>query len=105
MELRSIGVLSCGKLLGAIYAALGLLIGGFMAVISLADVAGQPQGPDANGPAFMVGMGVGALIFAPVLYGILGFIGGIISAGLYNFFAGMIGGIELNFEQQQNHFE
>ena len=37
----------------------------------------------------------GAIIIAPICYAILGFIGGLIGAVVYNFAAGMMGGIEV----------
>lgn len=42
--------------------------------------------------------GVGAIIALPVFYGIMGFIGGIIMALLYNFTTGVIGGLEVEVE-------
>jgi hypothetical protein len=37
----------------------------------------------------------------PIFYGILGAIGGMISAAIYNLIASFIGGIEMNFESIQ----
>jgi hypothetical protein len=54
----------------------------------------QQQGsaaPGWLGPMF----GVGALVFFPVLYGVIGFVSGAISAALYNLFSGLVGGLEL----------
>jgi len=42
--------------------------------------------------------GVGAIVFLPIFYGVIGAVGGAICAALYNVFAGMIGGVELNLE-------
>jgi len=42
--------------------------------------------------------GVGAIIFLPIFYGVLGLVAGAIGAALYNLFAGMLGGIELETE-------
>ena len=42
----------------------------------------------------MFGMG----ILMPVIYGVMGFIGGIIGAAVYNLVASWIGGIELEVE-------
>jgi hypothetical protein len=98
MVLKSIGVLSCGKLMGTMYACLGLIFGAFMSLISLIGVAAAPGGPgneNAIGAAFV---GVGAIIFLPIFYGVMGFIGGIISAAIYNVIAGFIGGIELELQ-------
>ena len=42
--------------------------------------------------------GVGAIIFLPLFYGVMGVVLGAISAGLYNLIAGMLGGIEVETE-------
>jgi len=41
--------------------------------------------------------GFAALIMFPLMYGAIGFIGGLIWAALYNVVAGWIGGVELTF--------
>ena len=46
----------------------------------------------------MAGMGIAAVIVMPIIYGVLGFIGGIISAAMYNLIAGFVGGIEMEFD-------
>jgi hypothetical protein len=43
---------------------------------------------------------VAAIVIMPILTFALGFIQGIIFAGLYNFLAPRIGGIKLNFEEE-----
>jgi hypothetical protein len=42
--------------------------------------------------------GAGAIILLPLFYGMLGMVMGAIGAALYNLFAGMFGGIELETE-------
>ena len=102
MVLRSVGVLSAGKVSGALCAFVGLLIGGFVALMSLVGIAlqGQAQGNGPQIPAIF--MGIGALILAPIFYGVFGFISGIIYAALYNLIAGFVGGIEMDFERRAN---
>ena len=97
MVLRSVGGLSAGKLMGLLYAVLGLIFGEFFSLISLAaGAANMPQG----GPGLpMAGMVIAAVIVMPIIYGIFGFIGGIISAAMYNLIAGFVGGIEMEFER------
>jgi hypothetical protein len=97
MVLKSVGVLSCAKLMGVMYAAMGLIFGAFVSLFSVlgAVVAQQEQGANALGA---VVFGVGSVIFLPIIYGIMGFIGGIISAAIYNVVAGVVGGEELNLE-------
>jgi hypothetical protein len=43
-------------------------------------------------------IGVGAIVFFPILYACIGFIGALIAAWLYNLVAGMVGGIELEVQ-------
>jgi hypothetical protein len=97
MVLQRIGVLSCGKIMGILYAGMGLIVGAFFAIISLAGIAIPQQNAAGNPMAFMLIGGVAALIFMPIMYGIMGFIGGIIMAALYNLVASLAGGLELEF--------
>ncbi|MGH7784156.1 MAG: hypothetical protein ACREO5_09995, partial [Candidatus Binatia bacterium] len=43
-------------------------------------------------------IGIVAMIGIPIMYGIIGFIGGAIGAAVYNIFAGFVGGIEIEVE-------
>ena len=43
-------------------------------------------------------MGVGAVIFLPLLYGVFGAIGGALTALFYNIIAGMVGGLQIETE-------
>jgi hypothetical protein len=97
MVLKSVGVLSVGKIMGVLYAVMGFIIGCFMSLAAVAGVAAN-QGPNANAGMGIMALGAGAIILAPIMYGGMGFIGGIISAALYNLLAGVIGGIEMNFD-------
>ena len=98
MIVKSVGVLSVGKVLGCLYAMLGLIIGGFLTLLSLAGAAAG--GRDAGPAALLVG--VGAIVIIPVIYGGIGFIGGIIMAALYNVVASVIGGIEFELKRTVN---
>lgn len=101
MVLRSVDVLSCGKIMGALYAVLALIGGMLYTVLSLAVV--MLAQPPANGPnpaTFMVVMGVLMVFLAPIFCGIVGFLGGLLAAAVYNFLAGLIGGLELHFEHR-----
>lgn len=94
MILHRIGVMSAAKISGVVYGAGGLIAGVMVALISLAggaSAAGEGS-PAWLGPVF----GVGAIVFLPICYGLLGAIGGAIGAFLYNMFSGMVGGIELD---------
>ena len=92
LRLKRVGVLSVGLVLGAFYALFGIIAGFIITVISTA--AGDAF--DAGGLGFL--FGVGSIIVLPIVYGIIGFIGGLISALIYNLVAMMTGGIEMEFE-------
>lgn len=96
MIIKSMGVLSVGKFSGAMGAILGLLVGG---IFSLFSVLGAAFGM-ANGQSGAAGMlfGVGAVIIAPIFYGLFGFLYGIVAAFFYNIIASMIGGVEIELE-------
>jgi hypothetical protein len=98
MVISKIGVLSLGKVMGVTYALLGLLIGGCLALVSLAGAGLASAASEEGGMPAMFGamFGVGAVIFLPIFYGVMGFIGGLIGAVIYNVVAGMIGGVELD---------
>jgi len=98
LVLNRLGVFSCAKVSGVLYAAFGLLAG---MIFSLFALIGTAIGlASEGGPGALLGLffGVGAVIVLPIVYGILGFVGGIIAAGLYNLVAGVIGGVEMEFE-------
>jgi hypothetical protein len=100
MVLKRIGVLSMAKIAGILYAAIGVLVGLLFAFISsLAGMAGAHMNPDMPG-WFAPMFGVGAIVFLPVIYGVMGFITGALGAAIYNLFSGMIGGVELELEQR-----
>ena len=98
MVLRRVGILSCGKVMGILHAGMGLIVGGIFALISLAGAAlPQQQNAAGNPVAFMLAFGVAAIIIMPILYGIMGFVSGIIMSALYNLVASVVGGLELDF--------
>ncbi len=94
MTLKKIGVMSCSKMMGALYGLFGLIFGVIIALLALSGVAAGGDGGPLTGAFF----GGGAVVALPVLYGVFGFIGGIITAALYNLTAGLVGGIEVELE-------
>ena len=95
MILRRFGVFSVAKVYGALTAGMGLLFGILVALGSMIGL-GLSEG---NEPPFLAAMfGVGAVIFLPIFYGILGFCIGALMAALYNLFAGVVGGVRVEFE-------
>lgn len=86
LVIKRIGWLSVGLVFGAMYLIIGLIAGVFLFLVALLN----PQEAAFGGLA--------ALILSPLLYGVLGFIGGIIGAALYNLVAPLVGGIRIETE-------
>ena len=102
MVLRRIGPLSLAKISGVVYAMIGLVAGCFFALFSL---VGGLASADAGGPFFGLFFGAGALVFMPLFYGGIGFVGSLLMAWLYNLVAGWTGGVQLSLENPSARFE
>lgn len=90
-EITKVGILSLIKLYGALYGALGFIIGLFAALIAATGLM-------AGGDFPMMGGGIAAIIVMPILYGIIGVIAGAIGGALYNLFAQWVGGIQVELK-------
>lgn len=90
--LKRVGVLSVAKLYAAIMGVMGIFVGIIYAFFGA--ILGAASGSAGLG----AGLGLAALILVPLLYAGLGFLMGALTAGLYNLFAGWIGGIEMEFK-------
>jgi hypothetical protein len=95
MVIKRIAPLSLAKVAGTLYAILGLVLG---CIFSLVAMAGAFGAQSSRAAGFGAIIGVGAIIFLPILYGVIGFIGTLIAAWLYNVIAGAVGGIELEVQ-------
>ena len=101
MILKRIGVLSLAKIMGIIYAAMGLIVGFFISFIAfIAMLAGSAFDGSSNSVSGLL-FGIGSVFALPLVYGILGAIGGVITAALYNLIAKFTGGLELEFEGEE----
>jgi hypothetical protein len=102
LRIRKLGVLSVAKIQASIMFIISLLISipyGLI-VILYSLVGGSALGGNTG-----LGVGVGGVVFGllimiglPIMYSIIGFIGGAIASLLYNLFAGWVGGIEIEVE-------
>ena len=95
MVLKKVGAMSLAKISGVLYAAIGLIIG---AVVSLLAMLGMAANMGGSANPMGVLFGVGAIICLPIFYGLIGFIGALIGAGLYNVLARVVGGVQLELE-------
>jgi hypothetical protein len=95
-RLSRIAPLKTGVVLGVLYALLSLLM---VPVFMLAG-AGAMKAAQQNGAQVPFGFifGIGAL-FLPVLYGVAGFIFGVIAAAVYNLVAKWTGGLEIVLDE------
>jgi hypothetical protein len=99
--IRSFGVLSFGKFLGILYAMLGAVIGViYGGIMMLFGLAGGGANAENAGMFRAVGLGGGLamIIIAPILYGLLGFIFGLIGTALANLALKFSGGLELEVD-------
>jgi hypothetical protein len=92
--LKRVGILSVGKVLGILYAIFGFFFGG---ILSLFAILGATLSKDGDMLPGALG-GIAAVVLLPLLYGVAGFIGGIVMAVLYNIAARMVGGVDLEIQ-------
>jgi hypothetical protein len=90
---KRIGPGSAFKIGLALYGLMGLIIGVIFALVSM---LGGALAPASQAGVFRMFFGAGAIIAFPIFYGIIGGIGGALSALLYNLVAGWVGGLEVD---------
>ncbi|HEY5079221.1 MAG TPA: hypothetical protein VII43_05215 [Opitutaceae bacterium] len=89
---KRIAPLKAGIMLGVIYALLGCIVLPFFLIAAMVSKA---TGAAGGG---MLALGAGFALCIPILYGCLGFIGGVLSSFIYNVVAKWVGGIEFEVE-------
>ena len=89
-ELKRIAVLQTGKMLAILYAFVGLFMLPFMLIAVLVSLAGH------GGVESLLMMAPMAIMI--VFYPIMGFVGGILLAALYNLVAKWVGGLRFTVE-------
>ena len=95
MVIKRVGPLSCAKVVGILYVFVGLVLGG---IFSLLAIAGAFASDTSQAPFIGMFVGVGSIIFFPILYGCMGFLSALIGAWLYNVMAGFVGGIQMEVQ-------
>ena len=95
---RRVGPGSAFKIGLVLYGIIGLLLGIVMACVSMVAGSlgslGQSAVPGAR--VLGLGMGFGAIIVFPLLYGVIGGVFAAIGAAIYNLVAGWVGGLEVD---------
>jgi hypothetical protein len=99
LTIKRLDAVSVAKLSATIYAILGLIIGGLVSIVAILGAVIPLSDDDQGARVLGIFFGVGAVIFFPVFYGVIGFIGGLIMAGLYNLVAPRVGGVWCDVEE------
>ena len=98
-RLKRVAPLQAGKVLGILYGAMGLLFMPFFLILALVGAFAQRgQSPHDGAGAVAVGMMIAMGVAAPIMYGVMGFVFGVISAAFYNLIARWVGGLEFEIE-------
>jgi hypothetical protein len=97
MVIRKVGIGSLVKVAGVLYALLGLVFGVCFALF--ATVFGAATAANSDMPGWMGSLfGLGAIVVLPIVYGVMGAIGGALMGALYNLVAGITGGLEVDVQ-------
>lgn len=94
MRIKRVDPVSVAKVQGIYCASIALLLGAFWALFAMIGLSTLGR----EGGILSLILGVGAIVIWPVGFGIAGFIGGLISALIYNLIASVAGGIEIVVE-------
>lgn len=89
MIIRRIVPLSAAKVMAVVYAAIGLFIGACISLIGFAGGFPKDEMP------FGAAIGIAAIIILPIVYAGVGFLAMLLVTSIYNWAAGITGGIEI----------
>jgi hypothetical protein len=98
MVIRKVGIGSVVKVFGVLYGLLGFVFGAFFAMFALVGL-GAASASNEDVPGWLGSLfGIGAIVILPIVYGIMGAIGGVLMAALYNLVASITGGLEIEVQ-------
>ncbi|HEY6418641.1 MAG TPA: hypothetical protein VIX59_06520 [Candidatus Binataceae bacterium] len=93
-QIRSISILQTAKVFGVLYFVFGLL---FALIILVVGFRVRTGGPNIRmHPPLLL------LVLAPILYGVVAFVGSAVMGWIYNQVAKRIGGIEFELSPPEN---
>jgi hypothetical protein len=98
MVITRVGALSVAKIAAVVYAGIGLLVGLVLALIGMTGMAAGLASENSGGALLGAVFGMGAIVFVPICYGIIGFVGTLIVATVFNAAARMTGGVEIDVQ-------
>ena len=95
---RRVGPGSAFKIGLVLYGVLGLFLGIIFAFISMVGGALSSMASAEDSPfgVFKFAFGIGAIVFFPLFYGIIGGVFAALGAAIYNLVAGRVGGLEVD---------
>ena len=91
LKLKKISILPFSLILCALHAMVGLALGIIVAMISIVTKDQQAA----------MGLGAWAIVVFPILNALLGFLTGVLIAWAYNFFAAQLGGVRMEFLEEE----
>jgi len=101
-RIKKIGKLSFAKFQAFLAALIGLVCGILYSfgglIIDTLVTLGWITSTETPGLSYGTVLAFGALIGMPIIFAIVGFISGIVTAILYNFYAKWFGGVRIDFE-------
>lgn len=92
-EISEIDIFSLGKVMAAVYAAVGLVSWLFVPLFLLIPMNGGGE------EAFAKGIMIFFLLAAPLVYAVFGFIAGLVAGLIYNIMARSVGGLRVTLRQ------
>ena len=84
-QIRRFGVGQTAKVVGVLYTLTGVVLVPFVLIAAM-------YSPNKSG------LGPGVALLLPIIYGVAGFILTAIGCAIYNFVAGLVGGIEVELD-------
>jgi hypothetical protein len=94
-KIVKIGAMSLGKILGVIYAVMGLVFGGLITLASF--FASSLLGGQNN--ELSIFFGVGSIIILPLMYGVAGLIFGLLIGWTFNLSSRLTGGLAVEIQE------
>ena len=97
LKLKRIDPVKWGIIVGLLYAILSLVV--MIPMFGIMSLTGGALANNAGGLGFLFGSGIAVIFIAPIIYGVLGFIFGVIGAAILNFILKRTKGLDMDFEK------
>jgi hypothetical protein len=94
MTIKRIDPMSFARISGVLYAIMGFIMGVFFTLVSMLGPGFARTGMPMGGRFGMM-LGAGSIVVLPIVYGLIGFVGTLCAAAIYNALAKAMGGVVL----------